>query len=108
MDGPVLSEIILERTVRVPEYQGQTFHLVGIEVIGLKGDGGSVSALLYESHSNSPLQITAVETDSTAYGVFKFMLDVPSNYPYVRYKITASNYTIRDINLLGFYTETII
>ena len=105
----------IRKTVRLPEYQGQQFHMTGIEVLGIRPvgtqPGPAVTIVLTAPSSGSPttpITITPYDTDLINDGVFKWALSEPINQPFIRYAVTAEHFDVRAINLLGYVTESVI
>lgn len=104
----------IRKTVRLPEYQGQQFHMTGIEVLGIRPGTQNepvVTIVLTAPSSESPttpITITPYDTDLVNDGVFKWALSEPINQPFIRYAVTAEHFDVRAINLLGYVTESTI
>lgn len=108
----------IRKTVRLPEYQGQQFHMTGIEVLGIRPVPCSrtqnepvVTIVLTAPSSKTPITpitITPYDTDLINDGVFKWALSEPINQPFIRYAVTAKRFDVRAINLLGYVTESTI
>lgn len=107
----------IRKTVRLPEYQGQQFHMTGIEVLGIRPvpygtpHAPVVTIVLTAPSSETPttsITITPYDTDLINDGVFKWALSEPINQPFIRYAVTAEHFDVRAINLLGYVTESTI
>ena len=108
----------IRKTVRLPEYQGQQFHMTGIEVLGIRPvpcpgtQNEPVVTIVLTAPSSetpiTPITITPYDTDLVNDGVFKWALSEPINQPFIRYAVTAKHFDVRAINLLGYVTESTI
>lgn len=108
----------IRKTVKLPEYQGQQFHMTGIEVLGIRPvpylgtQHQSVVTIVLTAPSSesptTPITITPYDTDLSNDGVFKWALSEPINQPFIRYAVTAEHFDVRAINLLGYVTESVI
>jgi len=102
----------IKKTIRIPEDKGSRFMLTGIEVLGYatallpliemslqdlnKKNTGTID---YE------LPLIAIDTDEQVLGTYRWNLTTPTSLPYVRYEIDATNFDVRNVNLLGYVTE---
>lgn len=102
-------DTVITRVIKLPEYQGQTFHLTGVEVLGYPLIRDIVITVeLSKEVDKSPIELYPYDDNLNTDGIYRYNCKFPIIAPYIRYTVTTTGFDVRDVNLLGFFTETVV